>query len=108
IVKLSARVTVPGVFSNTARPCFQAELVLPFVTVQLVLVLFQVPLPPPTTPLFGASLPSQNSKRLVPLTTRLTWFATEVWILKAARVTPAGIVPIVMVLLVRVASVKSR
>ena len=60
MVKFSARVTVPGVPSNTAKPCFQAELVLPFATVQLVLVLSQVPLPPPTTPLFSASLPSQN------------------------------------------------
>src|SRR5271165_2747837 len=96
MVTVAPRVTVPAVPSNTAKPCFQAELLLPSDTVQLVVLLSQVPLPPVTVLVAVVVGPSQNSKRLEPLTTRLTLPVTDVWMLKAPLVTPAGTVPIVM------------
>jgi hypothetical protein len=52
-------VTVPAVPWKTAWPTAYAELTAPAALVQFVVALFQVPVPPSTTPLATVFAPSQ-------------------------------------------------
>ena len=53
-------VTVPAAPWNTAKLLVQAWLVVPLTSVQLVVPVPHVPLPPSTEPLASCWLPSQN------------------------------------------------
>src|SRR6266568_932182 len=94
-------VTVPAVPAKTATPLCQEELLLPDASVQLVVKLSQLPVPPFITPLGSVLGPSQNcidGAAGPASTSRSTSLGKPVIMVKLEGEKPAGTAPMLSVL----------